>query len=135
MVGATARITNSQHDILANKPGNTGLLSAWLYNSDKKVSPGCLLADISNGGGSILIPRHQYTPNNSFDLVIMSPDTRGVILTILEAEQRWENKHYSDTHTKIGVEFLNINPVKLRVIAMLIHIIEQRKLLPDVVCD
>ncbi len=123
----TAIALKNNADVIDNKPSETQLLSAWLFDQDEKISAGCLLVDISDGGAAILIPVNQPVPTEAFDLVIMSSEDRHEILTILEAEKRWLDTGYSTTHKKMGVEFLHLDTIKLQVISSLIQLMETRK--------
>ena len=129
-MASTAHIENDRMAKAANEPYQTGLLPAWLYNNDRKISPGCTLVDISCGGAALLVPRNQAAPCETFELVVMSQDDSDAVLTILQAEQRWKDEAYSDAHIKIGIEFINISPVKLRVITALSRMIGQKPARP-----
>jgi c-di-GMP-binding flagellar brake protein YcgR len=102
-------------------------LPAWLLDKNERVSAGCMLVNISDGGAAVLVPVNQPAPSDDFDLVVMSPESNSGILTILQAEKRWIDTDYSATHKKIGVEFININPLKLQVINSLIKIIDSQE--------
>jgi hypothetical protein len=103
------------------------ILPAWLLDKNERVSAGCMLVNISDGGGAVLVPVNQPAPSDDFDLVIMSPEDNNGILTILQAEKRWIDTGYSATHKKMGVEFINVNPLKLQVINSLIKIIDTQE--------
>lgn len=126
MLDAAIALKNTPN-IVTNQSPETELLSAWLCHQDEKISAGCLLVDISDGGAAILVPLNQPVPDEAFDLVIMSSEDRHEILTILEAEKRWLDLDYSATHKKMGVKFLRLNTIKLRVINSLIMLMQPRK--------
>jgi hypothetical protein len=103
------------------------ILPSWLLDKNERVSAGCMLVNISDGGAAVLVPVNQPAPSDDFDLVVMSPEGNNGILTILQAEKRWIDTDYSVTHKKMGVEFININPLKLQVINSLIKIIDSQE--------
>jgi len=103
------------------------LFSVWLFGKDEKVNAGCTLIDISSSGGAVLIPKKQPAPVESFDLVIMSPQDKNDILTILRAECCWVDEDYSVLHKKLGMRFMNINSIKLGVIDALIYLMTSYK--------
>jgi len=84
---------------------NIDLFSAWLFG---KINANCILSDVSRCGCSVLIPKNQSAPSGTFNLLIMSPEDSNRLHTVLNAEQRWQDKNYSSTHKKIGIEFHNI---------------------------
>ena len=102
-------------------------LPVWLLNEDEQVCAGCLLVNISDGGGAVLMPVHQPIPLGIFDLVVLSPENSNVILTILQAEKRWIAMGHTETYNKVGMEFTNINPLKLQVINSLIKLIDPQE--------
>lgn len=102
-------------------------LSVWLLGDGQRVNAGCALVNISDGGGAVIIPADQPAPSDDFDLVVMSTESNSGILTILQAEKRWIDMNYSNTHKKMGVEFININALKLQVIHSLVKIIDSQE--------
>ena len=101
-------------------------LSIWLSGTKLRVSAGCALVNISDSGGAVIVPVDQPVPSDDFDVVVMSTESDSGILTILQAEKRWIDMNYSSTHKKMGVEFVNINALKLQVIRNLIKIIDSQ---------
>ena len=87
-----------------DKLNNIDLFSAWLFG---KINANCILSDISLCGCSVLIPINQSAPSGAFNLLIMSPEDSDRLHTVLNAEQRWEDKKFSSTHKKIGIKFRN----------------------------
>jgi hypothetical protein len=112
--------------LLSGNPKTTmsEALPAWLLDKSQRVSAGCMLVNISDGGAAILVPANQPAPSEAFDLVVMSPEGTNGILTILQAEKRWVDMGYSTTHKKMGMEFINVNPLKRQVINTLIKLID-----------
>jgi len=102
-------------------------LSVWLLGDSQRVNAGCSLVNISDSGGAVIVPVDQPPPSDDFDLVVMSTESDSGILTILQAEKRWIDMDYSNTHKKMGVEFININALKLQVIHSLIKIIDSQE--------
>ncbi len=95
---------------------NIDLFSAWLFG---KINANCLLSDLSQRGCSVLIPKNQSIPCDIFNLLIMSPGNSDQLHTIVKAEQRWENKNHSSTHSKIGIKFRNLEHDQLLEIRLL----------------
>ena len=111
-------------DNINYKPRNIDLFSAWLFG---KGNTDCLLADISSHGGAVLIPKKRTTPSAVLDLLIMSPENKDEIFTIIQAEQRWIDVDFSDKYKKIGLEFKNIDLLNLRAIDSLTELFIQQK--------
>ena len=88
-------------------------LSVWLLGNSQRVNAGCALINVSESGGAVIVPVDQPAPSDDFDVVVMSTESDSGILTILQAEKRWIDTNYSDTHKKMGVEFININALIL----------------------
>jgi hypothetical protein len=124
IMAGTACILNDYSNDAGNKSRNIDLLSAWLFG---KLNTDCLLTDISKCGGSVLVPKKQIISSESFDLVIMSPENKEKVLTVLQAEQRWEDKEYSTLYKKIGVKFQNIDQVNIQAINTVIELFIQQK--------
>lgn len=123
MVNNERRLNQWKHHAISG-PEQSGILPAWLYSDEQNFIPGCKLTAISPGGGTLLVPKYQAIPASTFDLVIMSPDASGEVLTILHSEQRWRDDEFSEDYIKVIIAFLFINPVKLRAINKLIEIIK-----------
>ena len=97
---------------------NIDLFSAWLFG---KINANCILSELSQSGCSVLMPSNQSAPSGAFNLLIMSPDDSNRIHTALNAEQRWQDKNYSATHKKIGIQFNNIENDQLLEINLLMQ--------------
>jgi len=120
----TACMFNDYAEVAHRKSRNIDLFSAWLFG---KVNTGCILVDISCGGGAALIPKKQNDPASSFDLVIMSPENKDEAVTIIPAERRWLIENYSRTHKKIGFEFNSIDQIKAEDIELINTLINAQK--------
>jgi c-di-GMP-binding flagellar brake protein YcgR len=125
MVNVMENVARASNDAAGS--GADSSLPVWLLDKNERVSAGCMLVDISDGGAAVLVPRNQPAPSDEFDLVVMSPDGKDGILTILQAEKRWVDTKYSGTHKKMGMEFVNVNPLKSQVINSLINMIESKQ--------
>ena len=97
---------------------NIDLFSAWLFG---KINANCILSEVSQSGCSVLIPKNQSAPSGAFNLLIMSPEDSNRLHSVLNAEQRWQDKDYSSTHKKIGIKFHNIEHDQLLEINLLMQ--------------
>lgn len=61
---------------------NIDLLSAWITGN---IDTDCLLIDIDQYGGSLLIPKNKTLPLGTFKLLVMSPDDE-IVQTVLIAQ-------------------------------------------------
>ena len=104
MVNDMTGTANEFYDYNENL-NNIDLFSAWLFG---KINANCILSDLTQFGCSVLIPKNQSAPCGAFNLLIMSPEDSDRLNTVLNAELRWQDKNYSSTHNKIGIEFQNI---------------------------
>ncbi len=83
---------------------NIDLLSAWITGN---IDTDCLLIDIDQYGGSLLIPKNKTLPLGTFKLLVMSPDDE-IVQTVLVAQLRWTDYAFTTAHSKVGVKFLDI---------------------------
>lgn len=93
------------------------LLSAWLFG---KINTNCKLTDLDRQGCTILVPKYQSMPGETFKLIIMSPENSEHVHTTVNAEQIWLDQHFSTSHIKIAARFKNLEQYLLQEINLLL---------------
>lgn len=111
-------------DNINDRSRHINFFTSWSFG---KMYPDCLLTDITRCGGSVLIPKRRSAPSAALDLLIISPENKDEIHTIIHAEQRWVDVDFSDKYKKIGLEFIYIDPLTIHAIDSVVELFTQQK--------
>lgn len=81
---------------------NLNAMKKWLFG---QTSKDCILADISDSGCAVCVPKDQSLSARFFELILMSPADKNTVLMKILIEKRCSNDKFSSTHNKITARF------------------------------